>query len=65
MSTYDVKCPKCGHKNRNLYLDETDGFMECEKCEAVVQARQFYKSIRLPVYDLDNFPKELLHPVAI
>lgn len=39
--------------------------MECEKCETIVQARQFYKSIRLPVYNLDNLPKEILHPVAI
>lgn len=65
MSTYDVKCPKCGHKNKSLYLEETNGYMECEKCEIVVQARQFNKSIRLPVYDMNHLPKELLHPVAI
>ena len=29
---YDVICPHCGHRNYNLYLDETKGWMECEKC---------------------------------
>ena len=65
MSTYDIKCPKCGHKNRSLYLDETNGYMECEKCKTIVQAKQFCRSIRIPVYTMENLPKELLHPVAI
>ena len=30
MNTYDVKCPVCGTVNHNLYLEETDGWMECE-----------------------------------
>ena len=28
MNTYDVKCPVCGTVNHNLYLEETDGWME-------------------------------------
>lgn len=32
MKQYDVKCPICGHVNHNLYLEETEGWMECEKC---------------------------------
>ena len=30
--TYDVLCPICGKVNRSLYLEETDGWMECEHC---------------------------------
>lgn len=33
----DVKCPICGKINKNLYLEETDGWMECENCHNVVQ----------------------------
>lgn len=29
---YDVRCPKCGTENKNLFLEETDGWMECEGC---------------------------------
>ena len=37
METYDVRCPICGELNHNLYLDETDGWMECEHCHQAVQ----------------------------
>lgn len=30
--TYDVACPVCGRVNRRLYLEETEGWMECECC---------------------------------
>ena len=30
--TYDVACPICGRINRRLYLEETEGWMECEYC---------------------------------
>ena len=32
MKTYDVRCPVCGRINCKLYLEETDGWMECERC---------------------------------
>ena len=32
MKTYDRICPVCGRLNRKLYLEETEGFMECERC---------------------------------
>ena len=35
MKTYDVTCPFCGHKNEDLYLEETEGWMECEECGSV------------------------------
>lgn len=30
--TYDVACPVCGRVNHRLYLEETEGWMECESC---------------------------------
>lgn len=32
MEKKDVKCPLCGHLNRCVDLDETDGWVECEQC---------------------------------
>ena len=40
MKTYDVICPECGHVNRSLYLDETDGWMECENCQTATRITQ-------------------------
>lgn len=38
MKMYDKRCPQCGHINRNLYLEETEGWMECEKCGRLSRA---------------------------
>lgn len=38
MVQYDVKCPVCGKVNKSLYLAETGGWMECERCGADVEA---------------------------
>lgn len=35
MQTYDVRCPICGRLNRGLYLEETEGRMECDRCRMV------------------------------
>ena len=35
MKKYNRICPCCGHVNRNLYLEETDGLMECEQCRKI------------------------------
>ena len=32
MDGKDVKCPKCGTVNRSLFLEETEGQYECERC---------------------------------
>ncbi len=37
MKQYDVKCPKCGTLNKNLYLEETNGWMVCDKCGETTQ----------------------------
>ena len=32
MKTYDIRCPICGRMNRDLLLDDSNGWMECEEC---------------------------------
>ena len=51
MKTYDVSCPCCGHRNKDLYLEETEGWMECEKCGEVAQvSKHFEKRSKIPVF---------------
>ena len=35
MKRTDVKCPVCGVVNRSLFLEETDGWFECECCGSI------------------------------
>ena len=52
MSAIDVKCPICGCENKSLDLEETDGWMECEKCGNVVQVLQYVRTKRIPLYQM-------------
>ena len=52
--TYDVKCPVCGRINRSLYLEETEGWMECEYCGNSTQDLSFRKMVRVPVIRMDQ-----------
>lgn len=54
MNATDVECPLCGTLNEKLDLDETDGWMECEKCHNVVQVLKYVKSRRVPVYRMKD-----------
>ncbi len=45
--TYNVKCPLCGTENKNLYLDETNGWFECECCKR--ESRFDYNCIK-PIF---------------
>ena len=36
--------------NHNLYLEETDGWMECEHCHQAVQILAYAKTKPIPVY---------------
>ena len=47
--TYDVACPVCGRINRRLYLEETEGGMECEYWGNSSQDLGFCKNARIPV----------------
>ena len=48
--TYDVACPVCGRINRSLYLEETEGWMECEYCGNSSQDLSFRKRGRIPSF---------------
>ena len=62
MSKQDVKCPKCGCVNKGLYLDETDGCMECIKCRNVVRVRPTQKVKRLPVINMgERIPENVMN----
>lgn len=37
MNIRDVVCPVCGTLNKSVNLEETDGWMECEKCGSTVR----------------------------
>lgn len=50
MKTYDVRCPICGALNNHLYLEETDGWMECKYCRQTVQILISEYQKRIPVY---------------
>ena len=49
MKSYDLRCPICGIVNRGLYLEETDGWMECEKCGNVTQSMEHRQTVLIPL----------------
>ena len=52
MKLYNAKCPLCGTENKNMYLEETDGWMECEHCHAEVRVEEFMEKVKTPVYSM-------------
>ena len=52
MKQYDAKCPLCGTLNRGLYLDETDGWMECEHCHETARVQEYTTLKRIPVFNM-------------
>ena len=55
--TYDVACPVCGRINRSLYLEETEGWMECEYCGNSTQDLSFQKQVRILVIRMEQLSK--------
>ncbi len=53
MKTYDTPCPFCGHWNRNLYLQETDGLMECSRCFRISRCRKWFPAGKM-IYTATN-----------
>ncbi len=41
---YNEKCPICGTENKQLNLDETNGWFICEKCGNKVNTLKYYKT---------------------
>lgn len=57
MERYDVKCPICETLNRNLDLEDSKGWMECEKCKTAIKVFSAIpkdKIVRLPVYTMEQ-----------
>ena len=56
MRAYDAVCPICGHRNIGLYLEETNGLMECEKCGRITRPEVWTESVRFSVLNLSCRP---------
>ncbi len=56
MKRYDIKCPVCGTLNKELFLEETNGFMVCEKCGTETQDVSYVKrhSKKVPVLTFEQ-----------
>lgn len=55
MERYDVKCPICETLNRNLDLEDSKGWMECEHCKTaskVLGVLPKDKVVKIPVYTM-------------
>lgn len=56
MKQYDITCPICGTLNKGLYLDETDGWMECEHCHAAIMDGEYARkhTVTIPLLTMDQ-----------
>ena len=61
MKHYDFKCPVCETVNKDLFLEETDGWMICEHCGAEVEDKSFSKRqlVRIPILTLEQLSRRL------
>lgn len=59
LKRYTKICPICATVNKDLYLEETNGWMECEKCHNIVKVIEFEKMVRIPVYSTYALTKYL------
>lgn len=46
---YNIKCPLCGEENKNLLLEETNGWFVCDKCKNEIMLPQYSKKQRIPL----------------
>ncbi|MBR3308994.1 MAG: hypothetical protein IKG00_03760 [Lachnospiraceae bacterium] len=46
MKLYDAECPVCGNLNKHLYLEETEGWMECGYCGSITRVTDPSKKIQ-------------------
>ncbi len=61
MKLYDMKCPICGKMNHHLYLEETDGWMECEYCGHLTKYLRRDKQKVIPVYTVKDLSRQVQH----
>jgi len=50
MKRYDVKCPICATLNRSLDLEDSEGWMECERCKTASKVLGVLPVVKIPVY---------------
>ena len=55
MNLYNAVCPVCGKLNRNLFLEETGGTMECTFCGNLVDALDMEGENTIPVLSKELF----------
>ena len=58
MKQYDRKCPICGALNRHLLLEDSEGWMECEKCGSTTRDVNFQNEKQIPCYSMQK-PTEI------
>ena len=56
MSKINAICPVCGCVNKNVDLDETEGWAECCKCETVFMATPVIQRFCKPKPDFFALP---------
>ena len=62
MKCFTVRCPVCGGLNEGLYLEETEGMVECSCCKMTFLAPAYTSRLleeqmeikRLPVYTMET-----------
>ena len=59
MNLYDVKCPFCGIINHSLYLEETDGWMGCERCRQLTQYLRRDKQNVVPAFIVQGLSRQV------
>lgn len=62
MKTTNVTCPVCGRVNYNLYLDDTEGWMECDCCGNLSQHSVYMRKVRLPLIRMRDETKYMRIP---
>ncbi len=57
MKRYTVTCPSCGEDNYGLLLEETKGWMECERCGCVAWIQADDMEHAVPLYAVQEIKK--------
>ena len=60
MERYDVKCPFCETINRNLDLEDSNGWMECEHCKTITKTFNVLPAdriVKVPIYTMKQAAK--------
>ena len=55
MNLYNAVCPVCRMLNRNLFLEETGGIMECDFCGNLVDVLGTESENAIPVLSKELF----------